>query len=182
VTTAKVRNSRSPDRILLLERAIRAVRGDDPLRPVAVLVPNALQGLWLGRHGVADTGPRRERLPLRQTDRPSANGQRRSDSRASSVGRGRPRIGDNRARRRPQAQGADVAFTSPTPQVGAALDPIASPTPVVGAAICLRRPSPDDLRFARAHESAIFARTLARFALYEPVLLARFDAFLESRP
>ena len=44
------------DRVAALERAVRAVRDGDPLRPVAVLVPNPLQGLWLARRIFADTG------------------------------------------------------------------------------------------------------------------------------
>ena len=44
------------DRIAALEGAIREVRGGDSLRPVAVLVPNPLQGLWLSRRVFADTG------------------------------------------------------------------------------------------------------------------------------
>jgi ATP-dependent helicase/nuclease subunit B len=44
------------DRVAALERAVRQVRDGDPLRPVAVLVPNPLQGRWLERRIFADTG------------------------------------------------------------------------------------------------------------------------------
>ena len=44
------------DRVTALERAIRDVREGDPLRPVAVVVPNPLQGLWLSRRIFPDTG------------------------------------------------------------------------------------------------------------------------------
>src|SRR5262245_38241361 len=39
-----------------LEQAIRDLRGGDPLAPVAVVVPNPLLGVWLGRTIFAATG------------------------------------------------------------------------------------------------------------------------------
>jgi hypothetical protein len=39
-----------------LEAAIRSLRADDPFRPVAVLVPNHLLGVWLSRSIFAETG------------------------------------------------------------------------------------------------------------------------------
>src|SRR5687767_7820384 len=45
-----------PDLPGALERAIRDLRRDDPLRAVAVVVPNHLLGVWLNRTIFADTG------------------------------------------------------------------------------------------------------------------------------
>ena len=42
--------------LALLERAIRELRASDPLRPVAVVVPNHLLGVWLSRSIFKDTG------------------------------------------------------------------------------------------------------------------------------
>ena len=39
-----------------VERAVRTLRADDPLRPVVVVVPNRLLGVWLSRSIFADTG------------------------------------------------------------------------------------------------------------------------------
>ena len=39
-----------------VEHAVRALRADDPLRPVVVVVPNRLLGVWLSRSIFAETG------------------------------------------------------------------------------------------------------------------------------